>query len=107
MRVARESMRIIKGSTKWPMFLRVFLTLRKIRTASDVQVITHNNNKKKEKNYVSSTSDSWSNDSDCEQFDKRQKTKKKKRGIERAKTRKSKKEERLYHATLTARLTEK
>ena len=70
--------------------------------ASDVQVITHNNNnnnnkkkkkkkkkrkkkkkkkKKKRKYYcVSSTSDSWSNDSDCQQFDKRQKTKKKNRG---------------------------
>ena len=48
---------------------------------SDVQIITHNNKKKKRKYYyVSSTRDSWSNDSDCQQFDKRQKTKKKNRG---------------------------
>ena len=46
--------------------------------ASDVQVFTHNKNKKKKRKYyyVSSTSDSWSNDSDCQQFDKREKRRK-------------------------------
>ena len=51
-----------------------FSDTREKPEASDV--ITHNDNKKG-KNihyYVSSTSDSWSNDSDCQQFDKRQKT---------------------------------
>ena len=46
--------------------------------------------------YVSSTSDGWSNDSDCQQFDKRQNTKKKKRGSNEQKqgNRKKKKDSR-------------
>ena len=57
----------------------------RVAEASDFQVITHKKKKKKRKYYVSWTSDSWSNDSDCPQFDKRQKTKKKKRGSNKQK----------------------
>ena len=42
--------------------------------AGDFQVITHKKKKTKRKcYYVSSTSESWSNDLNCQQFDKRQK----------------------------------
>ena len=77
MRVARESYRVAE--------------------ASDFQVITHKKKKKKRKYYyVSSTSDSWNNDSDSQQFDKCQKTKKKKRGSNEQKqgNRKEKKDSR-------------
>ena len=80
----------------------------RVAEASDFQVITHKKKKKKRKYYcLSSTSNSWSNDSDCQQFDKRQKTKKKEVGKQRAKTEKLKRNTLVNsHATLTARLTE-
>ena len=53
--------------------------------------------------YVSSTNGSW----DCQQFDKRQNTKKKKRGSNKnKKIEKRRKTLVNSHATLTARLTE-
>ena len=98
----------IKGSTKWPMFLSVFLTLRKNqeRAMSKSLPIIIIRKKRRKYYYVSSTSDSWSNDLDCQQFDKRQKTKKK-RGSNEQKQGNRKKEKTLVnsHATLTARLT--
>ena len=50
--------------------------------------------------------DSWSSESDCQQFDKRHKTKKKKRGSNEQKQGNRKKTLVNSHATLTARLTE-
>ena len=67
------------------------------KQAGDFQIITHKKKKKKRKYYdVSSTSDNWSNDSDCQQVDKRQKTKTKKRGSNEQKqgNRKEKKDSR-------------
>ena len=80
----------------WPV-MRVARESQRVAKASDFQVITHNKKKKKRKHYyVSSTSDSWSNDSDCQQFDKRQKTKRKNRGSNEQKlgNRKKKKDSR-------------
>ena len=69
-------------------------------------VITHKKKGEKRKYYyVSSTSDSWSNDSDCQQFDKRQKTKKKNRGSNAEQKQGNRKKIRLS-STLSARLTE-
>ena len=62
------------------MFLSVCLTLRKKQkqaTSKSLPIIEEEGKKKYIYYYVSSTSDSWSNDLDNQQFDKRHKTKKK------------------------------
>ena len=84
----------LQGSTKWPMFLSVFLTLGKNQKQAMSKSLPIIRRRKKENTYHrQEIVVSWSNDSDCQQFDKRQKTKKNNRGWkQRAKTRKSKKE---------------
>ena len=62
------------------MFLSVCLTLRKKQkqaTSKSLPIIEEEGKKIYIYYYVSSTSDSWSNDLDNQQFDKRHKTKKK------------------------------
>ena len=102
------------GESQWEVWLvwpvmRVARESLRVAEASDFQVITHKKKKEKRKYYyVSSTSDSWSNDSDCQQFDKRQKTKKKS-GEATSKNKEIEKRRKTLvnsHATLTARLTE-
>ena len=60
--------------------MRVDENYKRLDKMADVFELFSDTQEKPEASDVSSTSDSWSNDSDGQQFDKRQKTKKKKRG---------------------------